>query len=616
MEASKHLWEMFEESCTRWGSRTALTVSDGKELHDVSYGQLHADVMAWAKYLQERGVGAGDRVVAISAKSDNHFRFFYACWRLGAIAVPVCETLGNEEMAFVLLDCAPKVVLVSDTYLKKAQETAGELPVVDWATLPCGNAEEAAKAFEPTSVPFATHQEAMDSTAVLIYTSGSTGLPKGVMLSQANLWYNLEGALEYFKVTEKDVMVSLLPYWHAYALTCEVLAATRRGASRVIAHGIADFSRNLAKFKATIMLVVPRILDMMMSSMRKQMDALPPRQKKLVDNAIYNASRIFTAGTRWNGGIMRMIYHYCFYDPFVFRKFRKGMGGKLKFFVAGGAPLDLDVQSFYSFLGVPVLQGYGLTEAAPVVASNSINDYRLGSCGRLWRWLTPEMGGDWTFKDEEGNLGKNLRGQLLLKGVCVMQGYWNHTDASAKTMENGYLNTGDVGHVDKDGFLFIHGRNNNMIVTYGGEKLHPEAIEDAVKTSPLISEAIVIGEKCKSVYVCVNVPDDERKKHDLDELYKLLKAEVQKKTADLTSYMKPKDVLILPNFSVADGTLTATLKVRRYKIKEMYREEIEAFLQRNGEEIATKKDLVVPSSRIVESLDKGDVIVGVNNTLK
>lgn len=197
-----------------------------------------------------------------------------------------------------------------------------------------------------------------------------------------------------------------------------------------------------------------------------------------------------------------------------------------------------------------------------------------------------------------------------------MQGYWNHTDASAKTMENGYLNTGDVGHVDKDGFLFIHGRNNNMIVTYGGEKLHPEAIEDAVKTSPLISEAIVIGEKCKSVYVCVNVPDDERKKHDLDELYKLLKAEVQKKTADLTSYMKPKDVLILPNFSVADGTLTATLKVRRYKIKEMYREEIEAFLQRNGEEIATKKDLVVPSSRIVESLDKGDVIVGVNNTLK
>ena len=155
-----------------------------------------------------------------------------------------------------------------------------------------------------------------------------------------------------------------------------------------------------------------------------------------------------------------------------------------------------------------------------------------------------------------------------------------------------------------------------MIVTYGGEKLHPEAIEDAVKLSPMISEAMVIGEKCKSVYVCVNVPEELRRQHSPEELSKLLKAEVQARTADLTSYMKPKDVLLLPDFTVADGTMTATLKIRRHKIKELYRSEIEEFLQRNGEEIATKKDLKVPSSRIVESLGSGDVVIGIDTDIK
>lgn len=613
-----HLSEVFDKSCERHRGGTALRVSDGKSLKDVSYGRLHADVCLWASFLQERGVKAGDRVAAISAKSDNHFRFFYACWRIGAIAVPVCESLGNEEMSFVLKDCEPTLVLASETYLKKAQENAGGIPVVEWGTLPLAAEDDASKPFEAApGLPFATREEAMESIAVLIYTSGSTGLPKGVMLSHGNIWWNMMNALECFSVGPSDELVSLLPYWHSYALTCEVGACLYAGAAIIIPHNIADFSRNLGKLiKPTVMLVVPRILDMMMASIRKQIDALPEKRRKIVDNAIYNASRIFTAGKKWNGGMFRMLYHYCFYDPLVFRKFRNALGGRLRFFVAGGAPLDLDVQSFYSFLGLPVLQGYGLTEASPVVASNTISDYRLGSCGKIWAWAQPEMGGDYTFKDEEGNLGKNLRGQLLVKGRCVMKGYWNHTDASAKTMEGGYLNTGDVAHVDKDGYLFIHGRSSSMIVTYGGEKLHPEAIEDAVKLSPMISEAMVIGEKCKSVYVCVNVPEDLRKQHSPEELSKLLKAEVQARTADLTSYMKPKDVLLLPDFTVADGTMTATLKIRRHKIKELYRSEIEEFLQRNGEEIATKKDLKVPSSRIVESLGSGDVVIGIDTDIK
>lgn len=231
-------------------------------------------------------------------------------------------------------------------------------------------------------------------------------------------------------------------------------------------------------------------------------------------------------------------------------------------------------------------------------------------------WLLTENGGDYTFKNEEGELGKHITGQLLVKGHCVMKGYWRHTDASAKTLENGWLNTGDVGHMDKNGFLFIHGRNSSMIVLYGGEKLHPEYIEDAVKSSPLISEAVVIGEKCKNVYVCVNVSKEDREKHSAEELHKLVKEEVERTTTNLANYQKPKDVLILPDFTMEDGTMTATLKVRRYKIKEVYREQIEAFLAANGENNATKSTLAVPSSRIVDSLKDENIAVGNTNVVK
>jgi len=228
----------------------------------------------------------------------------------------------------------------------------------------------------------------------------------------------------------------------------------------------------------------------------------------------------------------------------------------------------------------------------------------------------PENGGDYTFKDEDGKLGKNLHGQLLIKGQCVMKGYWRHTDASAKTMEDGWLNTGDMGHCDANGYLFIHGRKGNMIVLNGGEKLHPEHVEDAVKNSPLVSEAMVIGDKCKNVYVCVNVPKEVRAKHTPEELHDLLKDDLVKYTKDLTPLQKPKDVLVLPDFSMEDGTLTATFKVRRYKIMEKYRQQIEEFLMANGEEIATKRELSIASSKVLESLDAEDAIVGLDNGLK
>lgn len=389
------------------------------------------------------------------------------------------------------------------------------------------------------------------------------------------------------------------------------------GCCCIIPKDIRDFKLNIRHYRPTFVLVVPRIVDGLKLAVEKAISEKPPRLRALIEKAIYNASRIFTAGPQLNGGMLRMVTHYLFYNILVFRKFRQNFGGCIRFIISGGAPLDLEHQIFFKYLGMPIFQGYGLTETSPVISANSKERHRLGSCGPILSWLRPEHGGDYTFRDEEGNLGKNLRGELLVKGACVMKGYWRHADESAKTFDpDGWLNTGDMGYCDKDGFIFIQGRTGNMIVLIGGEKLHPEYVEDAVKSSALISEAMVIGEKCKNVYVCVNVPKETAEGRSPEALQRLVREEVARCTEHLASFQRPKGVLILPDFCIEDGTLTATFKVRRHNITQRYRTQIEAFLSENNEEIATKKELRIASSKVLESMEAGSAILGNGNVLK
>ncbi len=593
------LGRYFTEWCEQHPDATALMTIDKDNVLKTSYRQLFADVMAWAAFLKEKGIVSGDRVVFISTKGVSHSRFFFACWHIGAIAVPVCETLGDSEMSFIIKDCEAKIVIADKPFVKKATVNAGGIPVIGLDELPFN---------VPLETPKAELAECeLDSIAVLIYTSGSTGMPKGVMLSHKNLYTNAFWALNSYRLSTNDRLISILPYWHTYALVCEILCVPMVGATCCVPHDLRDFKKNLGVYQPTIMIAVPRIIETVKAGIDKQIASLPPNKKAFVERAIHNASRIFTAGPELNGGMLRMLTHYTWYSPLVFSKFRQAFGGKMRFVVVGGAPMDLEMQIFFKFIGIPVLVGYGLTETSPVVCNNLVERHKLGSCGPVSPWLLPENGGDFTFKDEEGKMGKDVHGQLLVKGDCVMKGYWHHTDASAKSFEDGWLNTGDVGFY-KDGFIFIQGRKGNMIVLIGGEKLHPEHIEDAVKNSPYIAEAMVIGEKCKSVYVLVNVAEDKCKGMSQEEITAKIKEEVHEYTQHLAAYQKPRDVLILPTFNQEDGTMTATLKIRRFKIRELYKEQIESFLIANGEEIATKHVLNIESSRVIESLSDSGIV--------
>ncbi|MBT7161534.1 MAG: AMP-binding protein [Victivallales bacterium] len=568
-------------TCARCADRTYLAGTVDANYREWRFREFRSRVEQWAAALATHGVGEGDRVAFITPKSPNQTFAFYAVWWLGAIAVPISETLADLEMAFILRDSEPTVVLVDETMAGKVRRVTG-------------GATECVFRFASLSQPTASQRREpvvgeADATAALIYTSGSTGMPKGVMLSHRNLLVNARSSLDSMDLNAADTFVSLLPYWHSFALTVEVVLSMEVGYRVTIPKDRRDFAKNVANYKPTVILLVPRIAAALLTGIRKKLSSSSPGLRRLFDLALYNASRIFHTTPGMRGGILRMLAHKALYDPIVFRKVRRRFGGCLRFFVSGGAPLDLEPQLFFKYVGVPIHQGYGLTESSPTISVNSDASHRLGSCGSMLSWLTPEGGGDWTFLDEEGDTGKDRRGELLVRGDCVMQGYWRHRDDSAKTCRDGWLHTGDMGYVE-DGFLFLDGRQGNMIVLLGGEKVHPEHIEDAIKGSPLVSEAMVFGDKCKNLYVCVNVDPEEYAALPEGEAMARLWDEVRVRTQHLAPFQRPKDVLVLPDFTIEEGTLTATLKIRRHKVWEVSADPIRAFLKKNNEELVARDD--------------------------
>jgi long-chain acyl-CoA synthetase len=227
---------------------------------------------------------------------------------------------------------------------------------------------------------------------------------------------------------------------------------------------------------------------------------------------------------------------------------------------------------------VPMFQGYGLTESSPVISVNSPRKHLLGSSGKLIRWLLPEGGGDYKFRAEDGSESKEIEGELLVKGVCVMSGYWRNPEKTEDTIKNGWLYTGDVGYM-KDDFLFLSGRKSNLVVLRNGEKFHPEPIEENVKNSRLINQAVAIGENKRYAYLLLNVDPAASAGLSNDELHQSLKADIEKYTAHFAKYSRPRDFLVLPEFKIEDNTLTSSLKVRRQVVWKRYFQEINEFLE-------------------------------------
>lgn len=557
----KNLNKVFIENTKKNKDSLYIKTSD----LEMTFGDFFNKVVSWQDTLIKNNIKKGDRVAIISEKCPDQLIAFYSIWSLGAIVVPINESLGSKEIGFILRDSNPTLTLTSSKFFNSTNKLVSSIMSFN--------------SFEDKVGKFKTIEVEGDDVAALIYTSGSTGNPKGVMSSHDNFILNATTAADYVKITDSDSFYSLLPFWHSFALTVEVVIPMIKGASVYFAKGQRDFAKNIPDFKPSIILAVPRVLEVIRSSILKKVSASPKVEK------VFKGAQNFMDSVGKSSNPFKKIAGKSI-QSIIFKKARASFGENFRFFISGGAPLDRALQNFYVNMGLIVVQGYGLSETSPIISVDSFLNTTAGSVGPVLSWMTPEFDGDFTFVDDKGNMGKDLEGELLVKGRCVMKGYWNYSDSTAKlTDKSGWLHTGDMGVLDRDGKLFIKGRKTNMIVLAGGEKVHPEHIEDTLKKSEHIEDVMILGEKCKNVYACVTVSQDFYLECSTA-LRNNIWREIKEHTAHLAPYQKPKDFIILPNFSQENGTYTGTMKIRRHVIRELHKEEIKLLLP------STKKERV------------------------
>jgi long-chain acyl-CoA synthetase len=540
------------------------------------------------------GVGGGDRVAIIAESRPEWVLCDLAILALGAVTAPIYPTLSAAQARYILQDSGARVAIVSTRLqLEKVQDVRHVLPaleavvVMDEAaavkTSVLGLEEVQRRGHEQLKAQWGAAKAFRDAAravmpgqlATIIYTSGTTGEPKGVMLTHANLLSNLVAAAEVLNVGVDDVSLSFLPLSHAFERMASFLYLYT-GVTMIFAESFDTIGRDIAVVRPTVLTGVPRVYEKMQARILEKGSAAPGLKGKLFDWAIKAGLRRARALLRGKHPGPLTALQASLADKLVFSKVRQGTGGRLRFVVSGSAPLPVSVAEFFSAVGLPVIEGYGLTETSPILTVNPISAPRAGAVGK-------------PVRDVEIRIAED--GEILARGANVMSGYYNKPEATAEVLRDGWFHTGDIGGLDTEGYLSITDRKKDLLVTSGGKKIAPQPIEAVLKRSPLVSEAVVLGDRRRYATALI-IPDFtalERRLKDLgrppSERSELVKREdvvalyqeiVDGLNRELSQYERIKRIAILPNeFSIDSGELTPTLKVKRKVVEEKYRDVIE-----------------------------------------
>ena len=556
------------------------------------------------------GARAGDRIVILAESRPEWLISDLAILAMGAMTIPIYPTLSESQVRAILLDCAPRFAFASTVVQiaklrAAAQGLAGLEAIIAFdpsqasasldaaAGAPVLALEELAarghrQILEGWGIARTFHDAAMavrpEDPATLIYTSGTTGDPKGVLLTHRNLASNIEGVCGRLDLRHDDVALSFLPLCHAFERLVSYVFLTR-GVSMIFAESTDTIARDLRTVRPTVMTGVPRVFEKLHARVLERGRALPAPRRRIFDWGLGVAAKLgpLEPGTRPGGGLgvqQRLA------ERLVFAKIREGVGGRLRFVVSGGAALRPDIGRFFSAIGVPVLEGYGLTESSPVLCVMPLERVRFGSVG-------PPL------PNVELRIAED--GEILARGPNIMAGYYNRPDETAAVVRDGWLHTGDLGSLDADGYLTITGRKKDLLVTSSGKNIAPQAIEIALKASGVIDEAIVIAEGrhfatallvpalaecCRRLGTAppeagVDVEATRRFLARADVLG-LTQQAVDEVNRHLAQFERIRRFTLLSaELTVASGELTPTLKVRRRVVEDRYRELIEEMYGEN-----------------------------------
>ena len=593
MSTPQNLNDLFFDAVERYSSKAAaLRYKAGGAWRGITHQEMARRVKHTSLGLRELGVQPGDRVAIMSPNRPEWAIADFACLAARCADVPVYPTLPAKQAAYVLRDSGAVAAFVADAeQYAKVAATRADIPALrhvilfdgeaaDGGAMTQGALEKLGAAAESRTPNYERDARAAkaDDVATLIYTSGTTGDPKGVMLTHRNFTSNVLASLPRLPVGPDDSAVSLLPLSHSFERMAGHYTLFHAGVTIAYAESIELVAANMQEVRPTVVLAVPRLYEKIYGRVLENAMAGSSLKRRIFFWAKRNgeawAERVLAGQPVPAGlGIKRAIG-----DRLVFSKLRERTGGRIRFFVSGGAPLSADIAKFFYAAGLPILEGYGLTESSPVICVNPVGKPKLGTVGPAIQGVEVRIAED---------------GEVLARGPNIMKGYHNKPDATREAVDaDGWLHTGDIGELDADGYLRITDRKKDIIVTAGGKNIAPQPIENLIKTNGFVVNAVMIGDKRKFPIMLV-VPnrdalikwagerglatgDYDRLLAHPDAVAKV-EREVMANLRDLASYETPKKfVLLAKDFSIDSGELTPTLKVKRRVVEQRYKDAIEA----------------------------------------
>jgi len=504
-----------------------------------------------ANYLIEQGVQSGDRVAILSESRPEWAIAFFASIISGAIVVPLDIKLTFDELKPLVLNCEPHTICVSPNLIEKANRLKNEIQSIEQVFVIDKNkcSEEFNSLYGLKEYSEEKRRERnLDETALIVYTSGTTGNPKGVMITFRNIISQVKNFDEVFNFTSRESLISILPLNHLLEITVGFITMLYRGAQITYTTTLypQEFMKIMQEKKVTRLVTVPLFLKVLKMGIEREVN----RSNKLSQSLFqlfFNVSKFIP---------------FNFLRKQLFFKIHSRLGGEIKGFISGGAPLDIDIAEFFTRIGIPIYQGYGLTETSPVISANTPKYNRLGSVGKPLPNVMVKIS-----QEEE----------ILVKGPNVMKGYYNRPDLTNEAIDkNGWFHTGDKGRIDDDGYLYVTGRLKNIIVLSGGDKVQPEEVEAVLSKSPIIKELCVIGvpvttgpKKGTEEVLSVVIPTEEMQNKFQDDTQKLenvISQEINKFSQSLTVYKRPDRIVV----RMEDFPKTTTGKIKRKQVLDWY----------------------------------------------
>jgi len=623
---------LFQNSVNTYASHVMMLEKKTTAFEPFTYRDIHDRVVKLAGAMYSIGLRKGDRATLMAEGCNDWIVSELALMHLGVANVPVSfKLLEYEEIKFRIRHSGSRMVVVSTNQLPKIRAIINDLPEVEKVIVFGGEPElnereihitefenTGSDYFEAHSISFEQLWQSVDENdvATISYTSGTTAEPKGIMLSHRNYTANVEQAEGLFTIPSWYRTLLILPWDHSFAHTIGLYPLIKNGATiasvqvgKTGAEILKNIPVNIKEVQPTFLLSVPSLSK----NFRKNIESAIAQKGKITYTlfriALNTAYAYHSDGWRRGKGFRFLLYPMVkLFDNLLFKKVRDAFGGKLLFFVGGGALLDIELQRFFCAIGSPVFQGYGLTEASPVISSNTPDIHKFGSSGRL----VPFM--ECRIVDEDGNeLPRGQKGEIIIKGENVMLGYWKNEKATKETIKDGWLYTGDLGWIDQDDFLYVAGRFKSLLIAQDGEKYSPEGIEEALVAKSLFIDQIMLYNDHSAFTTALIFPKMEglrkyarENKLDLHST-KAKEAVLKAIKEEISAWMQggiygglfperwlPSAFALIPEgFTEQNRLMNSTMKIVRFKIAEQYKDTLEYVYTPEAKDAANPRNMNV-----------------------